>query len=107
MCASLDALLFFIVIGFPHKNLIYDYSVPCTQSWTIVGVFLVVQNLSLAFSLAELLRNPFSDDAGTPGIRVDSLMASSDRCLFASIRGNFDGQTRLNDGIDTAAHLTA
>ena len=78
--------LILVILGFPFSLLVYnppDHGgfMPCAQSITAIGVFILVLSMRVALSFVTRLRNPFSMTSDR--INVDCLMASTDRAVFS------------------------
>jgi hypothetical protein len=64
---------------------------PCFQPITMLGVFVLLASYQTAYCLIVRLRNPFTWNKDR--IKVDSLMASTDRATFALLRATFRSDT--------------
>eukprot|EP00584_Thalassiosira_punctigera_P005156 CAMPEP_0172539082 /NCGR_PEP_ID=MMETSP1067-20121228/10349_1 /TAXON_ID=265564 ORGANISM="Thalassiosira punctigera, Strain Tpunct2005C2" /NCGR_SAMPLE_ID=MMETSP1067 /ASSEMBLY_ACC=CAM_ASM_000444 /LENGTH=529 /DNA_ID=CAMNT_0013324707 /DNA_START=74 /DNA_END=1663 /DNA_ORIENTATION=- len=65
----------------------------CFQHYVLVCNILIISTVNSCVALVRLLRNPFA--LTVERIKVDNLIASTDRCIFASLRGLFD---EINSG---------
>jgi hypothetical protein len=75
-----------IVIGYPFLLLSFSDEgiIGCLQPGALFGSFFIILSISIPSALFVSLQNPF--DSEGDGIVVDSLMASSDLCLFQNLR---------------------
>jgi hypothetical protein len=75
-----------IVMGYPFLLLSFsdDDIMGCMQPGAMFGSFFIILSLNIPSALFVSLQNPF--DTEGDGIVVDSLMASSDLCLFQNLR---------------------
>lgn len=81
-----------IIIGYPLLLLVHtgrSHS-ECFQPITFLGIFLVMITLQLPFTVTSILRTPFGEN----GIRADSLLASTERTIFMTIRSTFHMHTK-------------
>ena len=84
--------LLLVILGYPFSLAVYaphDHFAlpPCAQPITAIGVFILVLSMRVALSFVTRLRNPFS--LTSDRIKVDSLMASTDRSVFSFLRTRF------------------
>jgi hypothetical protein len=97
MLLVVNALLFLVIFSYPFSLIVYTPqdiqipTLPCLQPIVLIGVFVLVGSFRTAFSLLARLRNPFSWTRDR--IKIDSLLASTDRAVFVLLRSNF----RAND----------
>ena len=105
-----------IIIGYPLLLLVHtgrSHS-ECFQPITFLGIFLVMITLQLPFTVTSILRTPVSSAIfpkirlvlvsdyafgfmrkfGENGIRADSLLASTERTIFMTIRSTFHMHTK-------------
>ena len=96
MILVVNTLLFLVVISYPFSLLVYSNKIlkllPCFQPIVMIAVFAMVASFRTAYSLLARLRNPFSWSRDR--ISIDSLLASTDRTIFVSLRANFRGSDR-------------
>jgi hypothetical protein len=96
MLLVVNALLFLIIISYPFSLVVYAHRdmmlVPCFQPIVMIGVFVLVASFRTSFSLLSRLRNPFSWTQDR--IKIDSLLASTDRATFILLHSNFRAQPR-------------
>ena len=91
MLLVVNALLFLVVFSYPfslvvHTNKMF-MQMPCFQPIVLIGVFVIMASFRTAYSLLSRLRNPFSWSRDR--IKIDSLLASTDRAIFVLLRSNF------------------
>jgi len=97
LSAVVNLWLFLVILGYPFSLAVYTphgyrgLLPPSAQPITAIGVFVLVCSMRVALSFVTRLRNPFSWTADR--IKVDSLMAGSDRTVFAFLRARFDSRT--------------
>ena len=58
----------------------------CVQPWAIVSVFFMMLAYRLSLSIVVVIRDPFAD-SGHDMFKLDSLMASSEQTMIASLWG--------------------
>lgn len=91
MLLIVNILIALTIVGHPFSLLIavpgFFPFLPCVQWLTLFGVFLLLLSFRTAFTLLMRLRNPFTWSPDC--IRVDNLMASTDRTIFATLRSAF------------------
>lgn len=91
MLMIVNFIVFLVIVGYPFSLVVYTPSffpiVPCFQPVCLIGVFVLVSSFRTAYSLLVRLRNPFSWT--NDRIKVDNLLASTDRAIFALLRSNF------------------
>lgn len=97
MYLVVNGILILAICGYPFSLLVKTPSsfpgLPCVQPVVLIGVFVVTASFRTAYSLLARLRNPFSWTRDR--IKVDSLLASTDRTVFAILRASF---VPTNDG---------
>eukprot|EP00978_Attheya_sp_CCMP212_P048480 scaffold527263_cov63-Attheya_sp.AAC.1 len=97
MFIVVNIMIFFYIISYPFSLAVYTPAyfpgLTCVQPVTFIGVFLLLFAFRSAFSMITNIRNPFSWTADR--IKVESLLASSDSCIFATLRANFDGPSMV------------
>jgi len=97
LSAVVNLWLFLVILGYPFSLAVYTphgyrgLLPPSAQPITAIGVFVLVCSMRVALCFVTRLRNPFSWTADR--IKVDSLMAGSDRTVFAFLRARFDSRT--------------
>ena len=97
MSVTIDYLVGLVIIAFPFQTMIYvpDATLGAghaLQPLTIFSVFLMVSAFRVTVAIMHLFENPFVDSLDL--INVDNLMASTDCCIFASMRAQFDDDIR-------------
>jgi len=104
MLLTCDYLLIMIIIGMPLATCIYVPGQEVTIfQWTTLGcVFMLLSAFMLSHALANVLRDPFLTKHGSKdvteqtGMKLDdlidcrALLHSTDCCIFAQLRANFD-----------------
>ena len=94
MFIVVNILIFFYIITYPFSLIVFTPAhfpgLPGFQPVTFTGVFLLLFAFRSAFSMITNLRNPFSWTVER--IKVESLLASTDRTIFATLRANFEGE---------------
>lgn len=103
MFCTVGLWLALILAGYPFSLLIYTdtasnaaesagaLGTACFQPMVLLGVFIMAAAIRTALMLVYIARNPFIWPRER--IKVDNLLALSDRTMFAHIRSNFDGAT--------------
>jgi len=65
----------------------------------MLGIFINTSFLQVTMMLAAILRNPFCHDS-SDYIKVNNILAGTDRCLFANMRGAFKEKTDESNHVD-------
>ena len=111
MLLTCDYLLVMIITGMPLTTCIYvpGASVAVFQWSTLVCVFMLLSAFMLSQTLANILRDPFltkrghDDITNQTGMKLDdlidcrALIHSTDCCIFAQLRANFDRRSKEID----------
>lgn len=106
MLLIVNMLVSSVLVSYPFSLLVetpaFLVGIPCFQWLTLFGVFLLVLAYRTALALLVRLRNPFSWTSDR--IKVDNLLASTDRSTFAMLRSSF--QTAVHpQHLHQAQHL--
>lgn len=64
--------------------------IPCFQPFLLVGNMVLLFTIVSTITMIRALRNPFAHPNNQEFINVDGLLASTERCMFASLRAKFD-----------------
>lgn len=87
MIFMVDVLVIIILLGSPLQ--FYLETGWCFQWWTVIGAQLLVLPFMCTTAIIQMLQNPFVGEHGDV-FNVDSLMASTEQCVFACLRSRFD-----------------
>mmetsp|Transcript_28849 Transcript_28849/g.88450 ORF Transcript_28849/g.88450 Transcript_28849/m.88450 type:complete len:696 (-) Transcript_28849:628-2715(-) len=89
MKAVVDMLIFLYAIGMPAVGFVY--SAGCFQPYCLAFTFFLVLPFICSQHLVVELSNPFQGNHDV--FNVDSLMASTEQTIFATLRASFDHST--------------
>lgn len=87
MIFMVDVLVVLILLGAPLQ--FYLESSMCLQWWIALGVLLLTLPFTCTSEIIQMLQNPYTGEHGDV-FNVDALMASTEQCIFASLRARFD-----------------
>jgi len=94
--------IFLIIFSYPVTLEIEEGNM-CLQPMVLLGILVNTSFLQVTLMLAAILRNPFCTLADP--IKVSSLLASTERCIFANMRGAFVEEEGIKE--DVVGELSA